>query len=134
MGLGIGYENVEYPVRTNGGGIFCVQFLTGWINQGKTTDPNRAEIQTIHVMTQEEIMQQERADIQDQRNKLNRDINKLQKRRQDRNLSNEEAQEVRRELIQKENRLRNLPNTPQEHMAKKLERMGMNRYQLKLKF
>ena len=128
---GIGYENVEFPVRTNGGGIFCVKLLAGWINQGKTTDPNRAEIETIHVMTQEEIMQQERADIQDQRNNLNRDINKLQKRRQDRNLSNEEAETVRKKLIQKENQLRNLPNTPQEHMAKKLERMGMNRYRLK---
>lgn len=130
---GIGYENVEYPVRTNGGGIWCVRMLEGWINQGKTTDPNRAEIETIHVMTQEEIMQQEQADIQDQRNNLNRDINTLKKERKE-TTSNKRAQEVRRELIQKENQLKNLPNTPQEHMAKKLERMGMNRYQFKLKF
>jgi len=133
MGLNIGSENVEFPVRTSGGGIFCMIILSGWIAAGNTTDPKRAPIQFIHVMNEEEIMQQEWADIQNERRRLDTEINNLNKEKEE-NTDNKRGQEIRRELIQKQNQLAKLPPTPQEHMAKKLERMGMNRVRPKLKF
>ena len=133
MGLGIGSENVEYPVRTSGGGIFCVKSLSRWIAAGNTTDPNRAEIETIHVMTEEEIIEQEWADIENQKNTLNTEINILKKERKE-TTNNKRAQELRIKLIKKESQLKKLPDTRQDHMAKKLERRRMNRIFSKLKF
>ena len=83
-------------------------------------------------MTKEEIIQQEQADIQDQRNILNRDINTLKEKRK--TASNKEALELRKKILQKERQLAKLPKTPQQHTAKKIERMRMNRVLSQLKF
>ena len=132
-GIGIGSENVEYPVRTSGGGIFCVKILSDWIALGNNTDPKRAPIVNITVMTQEQIMQQEWTDIQNQRRMLNTKINILKKKRQE-TTDNKEAMSLVGKQRDCERELEKLPPTPQDHMEKKLERKGMNRVLPKLKF
>lgn len=68
---GIGYENVRLPVRTGQGGIYCVLVLEQWLGAGNTSDPlTNTKIETIHVMDEEEIREQEWRDIQNQRETL----------------------------------------------------------------
>ena len=139
-------DNVVFPVRTviavNGirryGGIYCMQLINHWINdKGKNTDPvSNAIIMGIHIMTEQEIRDQEWEDIQDQRRTLNTEIRILRRKRQNRKkkLTYEEVQKLRRELIKKERQLRNLPKSEDKYNTAKIKRMGMNRVILNLKF
>lgn len=120
---GIGYENVRLPVRTGQGGIYCVLVLEQWLGAGHTSDPlTNTKIETIHVMDEEEIREQEWRDIQNQRETLTAEINTLTNKRKA-VTDNQAAMNLRQKIAKTEKKLRNLPSTLQEYGVAKRDRM-----------
>jgi hypothetical protein len=120
---GIGYENVRLPVRTGQGGIYCVLVLEQWLGAGNTSDPlTNTKIETIHVMDEEEIREQEWRDIQNQRETLTAEINTFTNKRKE-VTDNQAAMNLRQKIAKTEKKLRNLPSTLQEYGVAKRDRM-----------
>ena len=96
--MGIAYENVELPVRTNYGSIYCIKYLQRWINMGKKTDPNTGlDIETIYIMSEDDIKERELLDLEDQLETLQTQIKK-EKGKQKNVKSNERALLLRKRL------------------------------------
>ncbi len=73
--------NIAYPVLVNPGTfeqVYCIQDIIGWINTGKTTDPNtRQEITKIRVMNEQDIEKKELQNITKEKNQIEDKINQL---------------------------------------------------------
>lgn len=124
---GIAYENVELPVRTNYGNIYCVKFLQEWINTGKQSDPNTGlDIETIYIMSEDDIKERELKDLKDQLETLETKI-KNEKGRQKDVKGNERALELRRKIIQLQQEYKKLPKNKKEHGIAKAERTKLDR-------
>ena len=125
--MGIAYENVELPVRTNYGSIYCIKYLQRWINMGKKTDPNTGlDIETIYIMSEDDIKERELLDLEDQIQTLKTEIKK-EKRKQKNVKSNERALELRKKIIRLQQELKKLPKDKKEHGIAKVDRTKIKR-------
>ena len=73
--------NIAYPVLVNPGTfeqVYCIQDIIGWINTGKTTDPNtRQEITKIRVMNEQDVETKELQNFTKEKNQIEDNINQL---------------------------------------------------------